>query len=243
LKQAELALRLFRPVKTVAVAETAGPDMVVFAVEERAKSPYAALFPFRYYEGARRYGEKYPGLPVLVLGGRGRSGPAGEGPVFVSTDTETDYYRAGLAAALFAEQKPGKVLFFQDETLIAPGRDAFQTGLRAGGHGEAPLYLGTYTEYTEWQDAACAVLAVQAPSFLERPPPIPVILFSWVDPALTPAAVKVIFDDSPWALAFRALGSREEKGVRLASDMTVLPKRLGDSGFARAMKNLANKTP
>jgi hypothetical protein len=142
LKQAGLSLRFFRPVTPVILGESAGPDMAALAVEESSPAPYAVFFPYRYSEGARLYGEKNPEIPVFVLGGRGLPGQEGEGPVFLPTDLEADYYRAGLAAALFAGERPGRVLLFQDGAVSPAGEQAFIRGLREGGFWEAPLFLG-----------------------------------------------------------------------------------------------------
>ncbi|GHV67532.1 hypothetical protein AGMMS49928_04750 [Spirochaetia bacterium] len=240
--RAELSLRFFRPFKVVSIAENAGPDMVVFALEESEKSPYAVLFPYRYYEGARRYADKFPHLPVLVTG----SGPAGTeadsgGLEFISADTETDCYRAGLAAALLNRGKDGKVGFFHGGALDPAGRDAFLAGLREGGAEDPPLFLEGTNENAPWKELSSAVVKGPAGVLLERNLPIPVILFSWVDPELTPTSVKVIFDDSPWALAARVLKNKGRKGEgrREASGVIVLSGRIGDPELEKALKKAA----
>jgi hypothetical protein len=238
-KQLELSLRFFRPFRTVITGENAGADMVVFAVEEISKSPYAVLFPYRYYEGARRYGEKFPEVPALVLGGRGLSPPRAGGPVFIGTDSLTDYYRAGLAAALFLQKRPGKLLFLRHETVSAAAEGAFLAGFRGspgGRAGEDTIFLDSGAAFEGWQDLSCVVLSGPAQDFLDRNLGIPVILFSWIDPAMTPAAAGLIFDDSPWALAARALGPEGGKGGVLASETTVVPERIGDPEMVQALR-------
>jgi hypothetical protein len=204
---------LGRRVLPVPVSEGASPGVVVLAVEAAASSPYAVLFPYRYYEAGRRYKEEFPVVPVLILGGREGEVPAGNGFVPVYTDRETDFYRAGLCAALLArEGKNGDVLVFSDGTMPAGGREAFLEGLRAQGFIRNPVYVGLNSDYQNYQGVSCAILAGPATRFFAENRRIPVILFSWLDPALTPLEVKVVFDDSPWALAVRAVKAAEEGG-------------------------------
>jgi hypothetical protein len=249
-KQRELALRFFRPVKNVAVTENAGPDMVVFAVEESAKTPYAVLFPYRYYEGARRYLEKYPGVPALILGDRGPPDPAlrdlfpGEA-LFARADARTDYYRAGLAAAFLARGRPGRPLCFHDGRISPAERAALRAGLRDGGCGEAPLFLEGGGGYAEWQEVSSVILGGPGAAFLDRNLKIPAVLFSWIDPALTPGAVKVVFDDSPWALGAGALEAAIRGGEErlFPSEAAVLPGRAGTPEQARFLREELRKTP
>jgi hypothetical protein len=206
----ESSFALGRRVIPVPVSESASPDVAVLAVEAAAPSPYAVLFPYRYYEAGRQYKENSPGVPVLILGSREGEVPAGNGLVPVYADRETDFYRAGLCAALLArEGKNGEVLVFSDGTMPARGREAFLEGLRAQGFIKNPVYLGLNSDYQNYQGVSCAVLTGPAARFFAENRKAPVILFSWFDPALTPLEVKVIFDDSPWALAVRAVKAAE----------------------------------
>ncbi|GHU02962.1 hypothetical protein FACS1894147_06090 [Spirochaetia bacterium] len=242
--QVELSLRFLRLFKVVNIAEDAGPDMVAFVLEESEKSPYAVLFPYRYYEGARRYADKFPQLPVLVMGGPGGAGGGTEGDSggleLIGADTETDCYRAGLAAALLNRGKGGKVGFFHGGALDSADRDAFLAGLREGGAEDPPLYIEGNGGNAPWQELSSAVVRGTggAQMLLERNLDIPVVLFSWVDPELTPRTVKVVFDDSPWALAVRVLENKGRKGEarKESSGVIVLSGRIGDPGLARALK-------
>jgi hypothetical protein len=211
------SLVLGRRVIPVPVSEGASPDVVVLAVGAVASSPHAVLFPYRYYEAGRQYKEDFPGVPVLVLGSKAEEVPAGEGLVPVYADRETDFYRAGLCAAFLSrEGNHGDVLVFSDGTIPAGEREAFLEGLRAQGFIRNPVYVGLTSDYQNYQDVSCVVLAGPATRFFAENRGVPVLLFSWLDPALTPAEVKVIFDDSPWALAVGAVKAAEggaEKGV------------------------------
>ena len=56
--QARVSLELFRMVRPVQVAESAGADIAALIVESASKAPGAVLFPYRYQEAARFYREK-----------------------------------------------------------------------------------------------------------------------------------------------------------------------------------------
>jgi hypothetical protein len=236
-KQIALSLRFFRRVKTVSVAENIGTDMLAFAVEEAHRNPCGVLFPYRYYEAAGRYAARFPQVPVVLFGGRIQEAPE-EGGLFIATDVMTDLYRAGRCAALFAQKDGGRVLFFQETSLSSDYRETFLLGLRDQGFEGEPLFVNAGTDYAVPEDTACVVLTGSAVSFLERNLPVPVILFSWIDPALTARGVKIIFDDSPWAMAARALTmlSRGEQAGSLASDVLLPPGRIPEKGLLREIK-------
>ncbi|MDR3335070.1 MAG: hypothetical protein LBT13_09340 [Treponema sp.] len=210
-KHIETACKLFRQVKLVLIGDSAEPEMVAFAVEEKAASPYCVLFPYRYYEGAGRYAEQAPGVPVLILGERNQD-PQVAGTVFIGTDSEGDFYRAGQCAAIIARQglnqdapEGGGILFFRNRELGGVYKDAFRSGLREQGFEGEPIYVNSTSDYSDIQTIACVVMLDRAPAFLERNLKTPVVLFSWLDPDLTSRGVKVVFDDSSWALAARAV--------------------------------------
>ncbi|MDR1863666.1 MAG: hypothetical protein LBQ67_07095 [Treponema sp.] len=227
----ESSLALGRRVIPVPVSENAAADIVTLAAGAASPSPYAVLFPYRYYDGGRRYKEEFPGVPVLILGAKEGELAAGTGLLPVYTDRETDFYRAGLCAALLArEGENGNILLFSDGTMPGKEREAFLEGLRAQGFIKNPVYLGLNGDYQNYQDVSCAVLAGPAVRFLAENRRIPVLLFSWIDPSMTPAEIKVIFDDSPWALAAGAVKAAEqgaEPGL-LPSRPQVLRGRCGE---------------
>ena len=201
-----VSLELFRRVRTVPVAENAASDLITIALEGVSGSPHAVLFPYRYFQAALLYREKYPQTQVLVMGGKNpppESFPQ-EGVTYVRTDLAADLYRAGLSAAVLAGETAG-ALFFSDGILQEQYREAFRQGLRAQDFLTDPVFLASHIDHVNYSDIGSVVVAGPAVNFLERELDIPVILFSWIDPALTPRSVKIIFDDSPLALAARAL--------------------------------------
>ncbi|MDR2021091.1 MAG: hypothetical protein LBQ14_10045 [Treponema sp.] len=228
-KRLELSLRLFRRVKTVEVAGDAGADLAAFAAEAALPSPYCVLFPYRYYQGAQRYARRFPQVPVAVLGGRVRDG-AGI-PGFIPTDTAADFYRAGLCASVLARE--GTVLVMGEPSPVE--REAFLDGLRAGDYGGMLQYAGEAEESLPRAD--CIIIAGPGSFSSVRQNRAPLVLFSWVNPELTPGECRVIFDDSPWALAAEAvkMAVRGNFGP-LPSEALVLKGRIGEKEVLRSLK-------
>jgi hypothetical protein len=83
------------------------------------------------------------------------------------------------------------------------------------------------------------------PSFLESGTKIPVILFSWMDPAASSGDVKIVFDDSPWALASEAVKSlgRGGEGRALSSKISVLGRKIQGKALVKEIKNLSRREP
>ena len=220
IRQLEVSLQLFRLVKVVAIGETADPEMAALAVEDADDRPYGVLFPFRYAEGARRYARLHPETPVAVLGGRL---PREEGFLYFGTDTSGDLYRAGRGAALLVRPGGGRVYVFQDPRLSPEERRSFNEGLRDGGYPGEPEYVYGNTNLRDITGVS-VLMSGAPPYFFEGAVTTPVILFSWIDPALTSRDVKVIFDDSPWALAVQAVRAMSGEGA-VSGEEAPLPAR------------------
>jgi hypothetical protein len=233
------SLALFRPVRVVSVADAVGPEMAAFAVEAAVSRPYCVLFPNRYAEGARRYTRDYPQIPVVVLEGRRRELLREERPLYAGTGLVVDLYRAGRCAAFFAAPGGG-ILFYQDEPLEPAGREAFSRGLRDGGWEGNPLYLNAGTDYTAFENIRCALVMGSPAFFLERHLDIPVILFSWINPALTSARVKLIFDDSPWAQLTPVVKTLERPGelTTIPSKISLITPRIKEKEALRTLREL-----
>ena len=232
------SLELFRRVVPVTIAESAGPDLAALAVEGKSKSPWAVFFPFRYLEGAKFYKENHLKVPVLVTGAENQNPQEDTGLTFINIDTALDLYRAGSCAALLAGEK--KVLFFNDGNLKPEYMEAFWQGLRDQDFSGDPVYVNVSADYSAYSEIGCVVVAGPAGKFLERNLNIPVILFSWINPALTPRSVKVVFDDSPWALAAEVLrGFSPGEGETLVSSAPVVLKdRIGEKDDFRNLQGI-----
>ena len=228
IKELKLSAGLFRRVITVPVSENAGPDLVALVVNGASRAPRAVFFPSRYLEGARLFRQNRPGVPVFVTGGQKTQRDADL--VFIVTDTAQDLFRAGLCASLLAENR--KVFFFTDVNFQYQERDAFREGLKTQGFLGEPVFANTQTDYSQYSDVGCVVLAGPATKFLEKNLKIPLILFSWLDPALTPHAVKLVFDDSPWVVAENALKFPPENNeIVIASEVVILRDRMEKKDF------------
>jgi len=238
------SILLFRRVVPVPVSEHAGADVIALVVEAASRSPRAVLFPGRYIDGARIYNSRRPDVPVLVMLGRNplpHDSFRDPGLIFVQTDNATDLYRAGLSSALLMGETRG-VIFFYDENFQDQYRQAFQDGLQNQGFAGNPFFHNTFIDHHSFADIGSVVVAGPAFRFLERGLDIPVILFSWVDPSLTPRAVKMVFDDSPMALAARALRASPVEGeVMIPSRPTVLLDRIEERSDFRKLRRLVRE--
>ncbi|AEF83983.1 hypothetical protein TREPR_1087 [Treponema primitia ZAS-2] len=248
--QIESSLKLFRRVKIVRIVDGSAPDMVAFAVEAAASKPYAALFAYSYYQGAGRYAEQFPEVPVGVLGGIKRPDTASERLVFVETDREGDFYRAGLCAARIAlSEQPegggnsgsgGRILFITGDLITRAHRESFSRGLKDQGYDEMPRFADAGGNFTGLSGISCAVMTAPAEFYLDKDLTIPVILFSWLDPAATAREVKVIFDDSPWALGVETVKMLVRgETVPLPSKILALKDRFANTRVWRDIKKTA----
>jgi len=235
------SLEFFRRVIPVTVYESAGNDLVALAVESVSRSPRAVLFPDRYLEGARLYKEKKPEAPVIVMTGREYVPTDETALVFAGTDIVTDLYRAGLSAGLLAGDK--KTLFLYEKNPENEQREAFLEGVKIQGSDGEPIFLPITLDYSSYPEVGCVVVFGSATKFLENTPQIPVILFSWVDPALTPRAVKLVFDDSPWALVVDTLRTTLLPGepVKIPSVPVLLRNRINEREDFRKLGEIINK--
>jgi hypothetical protein len=245
--QIGLSLRLFRRVKRVGIAENADPEAMVFAIEEKEKRPWAVLGHSRYSRGLGQYARQRTDVRVIVAGedpgpaGRAdRSGAApGEGgPELVFPDVRLNSWRLGRCAALLAGETEGMVLVFQNGQNFPVQQEAFLAGLREENANLLPLYLSPSSDYSSWEQVRCVVLGGGAEAYFSRVRDIPALLYSWMDPALSPSSVKLICDDSLWALACQALrvpaGDSPYRTVPAA--FTVLRGRVGDSALRAKLK-------
>jgi hypothetical protein len=254
--QVGLSLRLFRPVKKALIAESADPAVAAFVLEEAGALPWGrrlcwqAILPARYVRGGQRYAEDHPLTPVTIIGGTPESRRSSN-LSYIAADTRTDAYRAGRSAAILSQTGSGEILVFQDEQNFPFDRASFLSGLQGEGFTGTPVFLPVTSNYAAFENISCVVLTGQALNFLDRNLKIPVILFSWLDPALTPANVKLLFDDSPWAMAFKVFRNIPEEAPQqepvptgvspgkksFPSDIIVQEGRIEDPDVLRKLKS------
>ena len=232
-----VSFSFFRQVIPVLVDESAAPELVAIAAEDAFGEPWAVVFPYRYIEGARRYKEAMPETPVLVIGSPLRLEE--EAFSVVNIDTGTDYYRAGMAAALLAGEK--RPLFFYDGTISSELREFFQQGLTDNGSLSEPVFVNATSSFSSWAEIGCVIVAGPAARFAEQNLDIPVILFSWIDPSLTPGTVKLLFDDSHLTLAVEALKALPAAEIILPSSPSIFRDRIGEKGIYSKLKDIIRK--
>jgi hypothetical protein len=263
LRQIQASLALLRLVRPVFVAEGAGPDMILFAIEAVSSRPYCVIFPLRYAGAAERYAGQFPSVISVLLENagaapgiqglsRGAERPAGAGRLrVIRTDRKTDFFRAGLCAGIIGGGGQGRVPLFLDRYAASGDREAFSGGLEEGGTEISPVFFSSASFPDNFGEAACMVFAGSNAEILEKNPQFPLILFTWLDPALCPRGTFLVFDDSPWALAAPAVktargmeaaapgGDSPEKEI--PSKVLIFSNRITDKDILRSLKKAARR--
>ena len=222
MKQAELTIRFFRRIVAIQVSISAGTEIIIAAAEFASASPGFVIFPGFFDAAAIRYREIHPEIPVFIAAGRNssmlNSPHTGENtPVYIYTDTDSDLFRAGVCAAHLAGEN-GRVYIIQDETLRSPSREKFEDGLKSRGYSGYPVYVNAGIDISASENISCLVAIGSSAKFFEQNQKIPVILFTWADPDITPSNVKLIFDDSLWTAAAQILQFWDGKPGSLAPE-------------------------
>jgi len=243
-----LSISLFRPVKAVIIANDAGDDIVPYAITEVSTRPFCVIFPYRFIRSADLYRDLNPNARIVILQGRysgRRSAEVIQSGYFVyKTDIESDFYRAGLAAAAIVEENNGSIAVIieprQNSSFGAQAREAF---LKAVNERENPLTVSFFTSLSSSFDNAghsCVVMAGTGNDFFDRKTGTPVIMFSWLDPLIVPYDVVLVIDDSPWAQARQVVNlvsSGEKEGV-LKSKFAVTNSINIDKGILRKIRKI-----
>jgi len=205
---------LFRRVKPIAVIDDAGDDIIQVAVEKAASKPLCVIFPLRFARVARSYREKNPEIPVVLLEGRFNEG---ENPSYFAiggntedyfiykTDISTDFYRAGLAAAILDGEKNERIAVFIESDIQSGANDALA---KAFNDAKKPLQISFFSSFSQFsgsQNISCVISTGVGAEYMEKNAGIPVILFTWIAPELIPADAALIFNDSPWVQAVPAV--------------------------------------
>jgi hypothetical protein len=250
---------MFRPLKTVFIANDASDDIVPFAIKEISARPYCVLFPLRFVQSAQLYREQNPNIPVVVLEGRY---PESENPAekalgadkseyfIYRTDINDDFYNLGLViSALKHEEEPknddsapeteknDKIAVFLDRNL-SQINDIFIKGLFDRGVLTETQFFTYFSQGIEKPDFSCVILAGIGYEYLDKKTGVPVIAFTWIDPFLLPLDVVMVINDSPWAQARQAVkmvGAGEKSGL-IKSEFLVLNKKKFDKDVAALIK-------
>ena len=228
-KRIEMSVQLFRRIKLVRMADEAEIDAVVFAVQDASKNPFAAIFPYRYYDAALSYSEANPRVATVVPAGlnsvQAGAGAERDGAIlFVKQDESSDFYRAGLCAALLSGRTASfakvpdddkSVLVITSEKNSPEAGSFFERGLEQGGSGASSVFRGINDNYP-LTNLSCVVFWGQANGFLYNSAEnsLPSIVFSWLEPGFSSPNVKIIIDDSPLELLPVVVKSLKEVSVK-----------------------------
>jgi len=248
-----VSFSLFRQVKIVEVANDAGDDIVQFAVSDVCEKPFCVFFPRRFARSANFYSEQNPGIRVAVLEGKypepSSLNADNENFFNYRTDLESDFYKAGIVAAIFADNLNGNIaVLIEPEQNSAYGFIAREAVLRGiSDHclaSKVPVHEAFF--YTnsagipENAEISCVVIAGTGWEFLDKRKNIPVIMFTWLDPFVVPSDVVMVIDDSPaaqirQAAAFISAGKTDE---RIPSKFYVFNRSFYDRGIFLKIKKI-----
>jgi hypothetical protein len=205
---------LFRRVKPVVVSDDAGDDIVQAAVESASKKPFCVLFPLRFARIARNYREKNVNIPVVLLEGKYPEavnpasfaiGDNTEDYFIYKTDISSDFYRAGLAAAIIDGEKNEKIAVILESSIQTQAREAISKALNDV---EKPLQTSFFTVFSQFssnQNISCVILSGNGAEYPDKFSDVPVIFFTWINPELIPADIVLVFNDSPFVQAVPAV--------------------------------------
>ncbi|GMO47541.1 MAG: hypothetical protein Ta2B_29640 [Termitinemataceae bacterium] len=242
----EMSARIFRRIKILRMALDAKPEAVAFAVEDASRHPAFVVFPARYESAIERYVQDNPKTKCFLIADSQRTTANIQGVQIINTNTDIDYYRAGLFTALAVklptldletdtyEHDPNNtVLYMPLAGEDNPLNTAFYKGLRKKTTDVAVLnYVQDSTDLNRifkvcvFLNGSMGILR-RNNNFNDK-----IITRSWVDPLFTPPNTIVVFDDSPIVLlpeiAKLRLRKTVDTPIRVPSEIAVLPLRLPD---------------
>jgi len=258
------SLAMFRPVKTVSVANDAGDDIVPFAIADKSSEPFCVLFPLRFARSARLYKEQNMNIPVIILEGRY---PESENPshfalgtnfsgfFIYKTDINIDFYRAGLAASGIkpnqnsintlinsgispSEAETTKKIIVFTERSLPQARDNFMQALLSRGNMPEIHFYTNFSQFSGNLDQSCIVMAGSGSEFLDKKAGVPIVIFSWLDPLMMPPEAVLVINDSPWAQVRQAvkLFNAGELTGQIASKFVFLDKGKFERGVVALIK-------
>jgi hypothetical protein len=259
---------LFRRVKPVLVADGVSPDMVSLAVTEISAQPFCVLFPRSQSAAAVHFHERLPDVPVVLLSGLlpvPNLSPLDGFLCEYLTDREIDLYRAGVFAGILgglrqtdnlkqtddqgeesAKKIPAKTYVLRQDRFVQEAeRDLFSQGVKEQDPEAQVVFANTTGQIPDMRELAAIVITGVGADLLDKNPRLPLILFSWLDPALTAREIVVQFDDSAWALAVPAvrMAVKGEAEGKIPSKPLIFPRKIADKNILRLLEKSAKKTP
>lgn len=242
-KSLRSSLVLFRPVKTVIIANDAGDDIVLIAIKDISSRPHCVIFPLRFAHSARQYREQNPSVPVIVLGSRYEENSVisslggNPGDYFIyTTDVNAEFHRVGLIAAALDMNKNGRIAVFIENYLRTQVSESFLNALSSGSNSPHAVFYSSFSNFSGSQ-YSCVILAGTGSEYMDRESDIPVVIFTWIDPDLLPSGIILVVDDSPWVQAVQAvrMASQRMTSGRIQSEFTFLKGGNADIGTLSKM--------
>jgi len=263
------SVALFRRVKPVMVADGAGPDMVSIAVSKAARQPFCVLFPRDQVAAALHFHEQFPETPAVLFS---RLVPVPEIPppdgflCVYGVDRPADLYRAGLFAGILgnipykpvkkAEKQdkfaatlpvssPRTYVLWQDIYVQSMEMELFSRGIREKDPESVIIFVNSADEMPDMKAISCTVLTGAGAEYLGKNPRMPLILFSWMDPAFAAQEIIVLFDDSAWALAVPAvrMAVQNQAEGTIPSKPLIFKEKIANNSTFRMLKKSAKKMP
>jgi hypothetical protein len=268
-EQRAASFALFRRVKPVIVADGAGSDVVNIAIQAATRQPFCVLFARNQAAAAMYFHEQSPETPAILLSGLVTVPeiPSPDGFLCVyGTDRRIDLYRAGLfagilgnipqkqvkkaqkqdeSAAISPNSAPKTYVLWQDRYVQAAERELFSQGLREQDPESVVVLANSSAEMPDMKGISCVVLTGAGAEYLDKNPQMPLILFSWIDPAFTAREVTVLFDDSVWALVVPAvhMAVQQQAEGKIPSEPLIFSERISNNSTFRMLKKSAKKMP
>ncbi|MDR0908529.1 MAG: hypothetical protein LBM77_02070 [Spirochaetaceae bacterium] len=179
LRNLKLGATKFRRIVQINAPEAGNDEQIALAAESAAKTPFMAVFPFRYENAALVYKKTKPNIDTVVSLGRKPLPQDENGLRYVQSNTEKYLQEAIKKAEILVENTENKTIVIYSDTNLPESNDL--QVIRAK---NVPLPADT---------GALICIGLIPDPF---PSNIPIILFSWLDPKRVPKNVKYIFDDS-----------------------------------------------
>jgi hypothetical protein len=230
---------LFRPVRSVVVANDASDDIVQIAITDVSSRPFCVLFPFRFARAGVIYHEQNPNIRVVILAARHsiESMPStGQAEYFIyKTDIEADFYRAGIAVAAIGMSNNEKIVLFLEPDIQLQAREAFLRGINDQGSQLETHFFTDFSDFHGILDFSCVIFAGTGFEYFDEISGVPVVFFSWLDPSLVSADAILVIDDSPWAQAVQAvtLAAAGQRDGLILSKFLILDRKRFDRRMLR----------
>jgi len=140
---------------------------------------------------------------------------------------------------------PQTYVLWQDRFVQGAGRELFSRGVQEEDPESNAIFINLAVQMPDVKRVACLTLTGAGFEYLEGNPPIPLILFTWLNPALTSREVIVQFDDSPWALAVPAvrMAVLQQAEGKIPSKPLIFSRKTANNRIYQALKKSAKKMP